>query len=292
MYTPDFIIGNRLIVEVDGGIHDLDYRKTPDRIRQRALKNMGYSVYRVKNKQVESSPFAVAGMILDRYYQIIEVESQGETKDLEKISSPKIKKIYNPSRIEPLPEDLKRFIPNWSIALNSKLSVENWTAPYFKQTLSEFDSRLVTNRCAMERIIFYLLGLNVVARQDAGNLIDFEYFYSLFDRAMAIVSEYFEDPVAGIYLKNSFNITAPNFIKNLVFVGGPKVKPGIIWIQDADTIESNIDSFNRNFSKLGITAEKQDVVIECREELEKLKRRMVYDRISCYRWLSEWINQF
>jgi very-short-patch-repair endonuclease len=33
-YTPDFIIGNRLIVEVDGGIHDLDYRKTPDRIRQ------------------------------------------------------------------------------------------------------------------------------------------------------------------------------------------------------------------------------------------------------------------
>ena len=73
-YTPDFIIGNRLIVEVDGGIHDLDYRKTPDRIRQRALKNMGYSVYRVRNKQVESSAFAVAGMILDRYYQIIEVE--------------------------------------------------------------------------------------------------------------------------------------------------------------------------------------------------------------------------
>jgi hypothetical protein len=290
-YTPDFIIGNRLIVEVDGGIHDLDYRKTPDRIRQRALKNMGYSVYRVRNKQVESSAFSVAGMILDRYYQIIEVESQGEAKDLEKISPPKIRKIYNPSRLEPLPEDLGRLIPNWSVALNSKLTFENWTAPYFKQILSEYDSRLVTNRCAMERIIFYLLGLNVVARQDAGNMIDFENFYSLFDRAMAIVSEYFEDPVAGIYLKNSFNITAPNFIKNLVFVGGPKVNPGIISVQDADTIESNIDSFNRNFSKVGITAEKQDVVIECREELEKLKRRMEYDRISSYRWLSEWINQ-
>ena len=33
-YTPDFIIGDRLIVEVDGGIHDLDYRRTHDRIRQ------------------------------------------------------------------------------------------------------------------------------------------------------------------------------------------------------------------------------------------------------------------
>ena len=60
-YTPDFIIGNRLIVEVDGGIHDLEYRKTPDRIRQRALENMGYSVCRVRNKEVESSPFDVAG---------------------------------------------------------------------------------------------------------------------------------------------------------------------------------------------------------------------------------------
>ena len=124
-YTPDFIIGNRLIVEVDGGIHDLDYRKTPDRIRQRALKNMGYSVYRVRNKQFESSAFSVAGMILDRYYQIIEVESQGEAKDLEKISPPKIRKIYNPSRLEPLPEDLGRLIPNWSVALNSKLTFEN-----------------------------------------------------------------------------------------------------------------------------------------------------------------------
>jgi len=56
-YTPDFIIGNRLIVEVDGGIHDLDYHKTPDIIRQRALENMGYSVYRVRNKEVESYPF-------------------------------------------------------------------------------------------------------------------------------------------------------------------------------------------------------------------------------------------
>jgi hypothetical protein len=253
---------------------------------------MGYSVYRVRNRQVESSPFAVAGMILDRYYQIIEVESQGEAKDLEKIPPPKIKKIYNPPRLEPLPEDLDRLIPNWSMALSSKLTIENWTAPYFRQILSEYDSRLVTNRCAIERIIFCLLGLNVVSRQDAANMIDFEYFYSLFDRTMAIVSEYFEDPVAGIYLKNSFNITAPNFIKNLVFVGGPKVKPGIISIQDAYTLDSNIDSFNRNFSKGGITAEKQDVVIECREELEKLKRRMEYDRISTYQWLSEWINQF
>ena len=83
-----------------------------------------------------------------------------------------------------------------------------------------------------------------------------------------------------------------NFIKNLVFSGGPRAKPGIISIKDADTLESNIDSFNHNFSKVGIAVEKHDVVIECREELEKLKRRKEYDRISSYRWLSEWLNLF
>ena len=38
--------------------------------------------------------------------------------------------------------------------------------------------------------------------------------------------------------------------------------------------------------------EKNDVAIECREELEKLKRRMDYDKISSYRWLSEWIDLY
>ncbi len=177
-YTPDFIIGNRLIVEVDGGIHDLDYRKTPDRIRQRALENMGYSVYRVRNKEVESSPFDVVGRIVDRYYQILEVEGE------QKIPAPKIKKTFDPSRLELLPEDLGRLIPAWTVALNSKLTFENWTAGYFKQILSVYDTRLVTNQCAMERIILYLLGLNVRGGNDVGknsvdNMIDFEYYYIL-----------------------------------------------------------------------------------------------------------------
>jgi hypothetical protein len=266
---------------VDGGIHDLDYRRTPDRIRQR-----------VRNKQVESSPFDVAGKIIDRYYEIMEFEGGGEAKDREKIPAPKIKKIYDASRHEPLPEELGRLIPAWTVALNSKLTFENWTVDCLKQILLGYDKRLVTNQCAMERIIFYLLGLNIVARQDVGNMIDFEYYYILFNRAMTIMSELFQDHVSAIYLKNSFNITAPNFIKNLVFYGGPRAKPGIISIIDADSLESNIDSFNCNFSKVGITVEKHDVVIECRGELQKLKRRMEYDRISSYGWLSEWLNLF
>jgi very-short-patch-repair endonuclease len=45
------LIGKKLIVEVDGKVHDKDFQKTPDRIRQRALEKMGYDVLRVKNEE-------------------------------------------------------------------------------------------------------------------------------------------------------------------------------------------------------------------------------------------------
>ena len=45
------LIGKKLIVEVEGKVHDKDFQKSPDRIRQRALENMGYSVLRVKSAE-------------------------------------------------------------------------------------------------------------------------------------------------------------------------------------------------------------------------------------------------
>jgi hypothetical protein len=75
-------------------------------------------VFRVRNKEVKSSPFDVVGRIVDRYYQIMEIEGEGEAKDREKIPAAKIKKIYNASRHEPLPEELGRLIPAWTVAHN------------------------------------------------------------------------------------------------------------------------------------------------------------------------------
>ena len=64
-YTPDFIIGKSLIVEVDGGIHHEFYRKTPDRIRQRALKNIGFEVLRVSNIEVIKFPKNTVDIIME-----------------------------------------------------------------------------------------------------------------------------------------------------------------------------------------------------------------------------------
>ncbi|MGB6590753.1 MAG: hypothetical protein WA323_07115 [Candidatus Nitrosopolaris sp.] len=86
----------------------------------------------------------------------------------------------------------------------------------------------------------------------------------------------------AIYLKNSFNITALNFIKNLVFSGGPRAKPGIISIKDADTLESNIDSFNHKEYLWRSMMILVDLAIHCKKEGINLTDLMSALRIKNY----------
>jgi very-short-patch-repair endonuclease len=84
-YTPDLLIGKRLIVEVDGKVHDKDFQKTPDRIRQRALENMGYDVLRVRNVEIQNTPYAVAEIIIQRYFEVIDDDYTKGVKSVFKI---------------------------------------------------------------------------------------------------------------------------------------------------------------------------------------------------------------
>ena len=75
-FTPDLIIGRSLIIEVDGKVHDKDHRKTLDRIRQRALENMGYTVHRVKNEAIRDRPNDIANEINDVYTILSDTENK------------------------------------------------------------------------------------------------------------------------------------------------------------------------------------------------------------------------
>ena len=285
-YTPDFIIGKRLIIEVDGGIHGFEYRQTPDRIRQRALENMGYRVYRVKNEQIEISAENVAEQILELYYKISEVETIEEKENAKKS---KIHEITKPN-YEPLPENLKNSIGDHAIAFNLQLNGRDWASDFFKETLPKYDQRLITNQCAMERFILQLIGLNLRKGQD--KIIDFEHHSKLFRLATKTLSEIFDSNIFGRYLQNAFNITATNFIKNLVFQGGPMINAGIISIGNTSTLELSIEKFNQSFSKLGITVERTDVKIECIKELkrraQKEKDVQATNNKENIGWLIKW----
>ena len=127
-YTPDLMIGKKLIVEVDGSIHDMEARKTPDRIRNRALENLGYYVFRVRNEQIARDVDTVVEEIIQRYF---------ETIDLEK-GSPKIE-LITPEGYDSIPRFINDNILQWAISFNQLLKEESWTANYFKEHLNKFD---------------------------------------------------------------------------------------------------------------------------------------------------------
>ena len=278
-YNPDLIIGEKLIIEVDGKIHDQEFQKTPDRIRQRALTNMGYVVFRVKNEEVQNTPVAIAERIIQKYFEIVDVHNYKS----------KITKLERPSNYNPITRELAINIQLWAISLNNELNAdeERWSAEYFKDTLTRFHPELVKNQCAMERLILSLIGLTLQKDQDGG--LDFKHSMRLFERCIDILHVLFdkEGDMAAVHLKNMYNITTPGFFKNLIFKGGPKIKPGIVSISDEATLDSHINNFNNNFSKVGITAEPSDIKTECDAVLTKLSYK---DEISKYIWLIEWPN--
>src|ERR671919_150838 len=120
-YTPDLLIGKKLIVEVDGKVHDKDFQKTPDRIRQRALEKMGYYVLRVKNEEIENTPDSVAERIIQKYIEEIEEEQHISTEE-KRTKSIKIIELEKPLHYEPIPKEITSdHLRLWALSFNQEL---------------------------------------------------------------------------------------------------------------------------------------------------------------------------
>jgi very-short-patch-repair endonuclease len=297
-YTPDLLVGKKLIVEVDGKVHDKDFQKTPDRIRQRALEKMGYYVLRVKNEEIENTPDSVAERIIQKYIEIIEEED--DTKGI-KAKSIKITELEKPLHYEPIPKEITSdHLRLWALSFNQELITNKesaWSVDYFKQSLTQLHPKLISNQCAMERLILLLVGLNLLKKDD-GNL-DFEYTLNFLKKCIEILRGLFsqEASMVDVHIKNMYNISAPGFFKNLIFNGGPNINPGIVSIENEDSLNHHIDAFNTIFSELGIIVGSQDIKSECAAALAKLSKKDGYqdgtnnNNLSKYEWLIDWMNK-
>ena len=192
------MIGKKLLVEVDGSIHDKETRKTSDRMRHWALENLGYYVFRVRNERIVRDLDAVVEEIIQRYY---------ETIDLEK--GRLIIEITKPDGYDLIPIFINDNILQWSVSFNKLLKEESWTASYFIEHLSKFHPILVTNQSILEKFMLLLLGLNLKTCKEG--ILDFEHSASLSSRCILIVKGYLgsRGEMAGIHLKNMFNVSAP-----------------------------------------------------------------------------------
>lgn len=296
-YTPDLLVGKRLIVEVDGKVHDKDFQKTPDRIRQRALEKMGYYVLRVKNEEIQNKPDSVAERIIQKYIEVIEDGTKGT-----RTNSIKITELEKPLHYEPIPREITSdHLRLWALSFNQELIANKesaWHVDYFKQSLTQLHPKLVTNQCAMERLILLLVGLNLHKREDGS--LDFEYTLNFLKKCIDILRELFsqEASAVDVHISNMYNISAPGFFKNLIFNDGPNINPGIVSIESEGSLNYHINAFNTIFSELGITVERQDIKSECAATLSKLSKKNGYHHdinnnngLSKYKWLIDWLNK-
>jgi len=100
----------------------------------------------------------------------------------------------------------------------------------------------------------------------------------LFEKATLILQEFFGD-IATVELKNEFNISATNFLKNLVYYGKPGILPErIVDIKNNDDIQNLVKSFNSNFLKFRIQVSEEDLKIECLHEKEKISKRKLKNK--------------
>jgi hypothetical protein len=110
-----------------------------------------------------------------------------------------------------------------------------------------------------------------------------------------------------IELKNAYNITATNFMKNLIFYGKPLIaRIRIVWIKDYESIVFHINEFKKYFYRFGIYVEESEVKVECLGELDKIEnilkeRNKIKQQISQnqigegelrrFGWLERWIQE-
>lgn len=270
-YTPDFVIGQKLIVEVDGKIHSMKHRMTPDRIRQRALKNLGYYVIRVSNDTIRINVKTVVKQIIQQFYETVELQE----------SNPKVE-IVRHDTYDSIPKYVQDKISQWAIEFNRSLKEELWTADYFRLHLPEYDSVLVRNQSALERFMLLLLGLNLKTG-DYGAL-DFKYSAQVFGKGIEIIRQIFgeQGATASIHLKNMFNVSAPGFFKNLIFYGGPNINPGIVSVNNLDLVKRQISEFNRHFSSYQVSVEEDEVRDECLYAFNNIEINVNFQ------WIAEW----
>jgi very-short-patch-repair endonuclease len=270
-YTPDFVIGQKLIVEVDGKIHSMKHRMTPDRIRQRALKNLGYYVMRVSNDTIRINVKTVVKEIIQQFYDTVDLQE----------SNPKVE-IVKHDTYDSIPKYVQDKISQWAIEFNQSLKEELWTADYFRLHLPDYDSILVQNQSALERFMLLLLGLKLKTGDDGA--LDFEHSALVFGKGIEIIREIFgeQGATASIHLKNMFNVSAPGFFKNLVFYGGPNINPGVVSINNLNLLKRQISEFNRHFSSYQVSVEEDEVRDECLYAFKNIETN------TNFQWIAEW----
>ena len=150
-----------------------------------------------------------------------------------------------------------------------------------EQLRPELDKELAGLGESPSDIEFLLMGAwgECLVPLPAANALDYADAFKKLEKIIAIFSALFPE-LGATGLKNRLIITGPNFLKNLVIYGGPRLRPGLVIVSSASELRMNLEKFNQAFGPAGLGVDAADVVLECCEELAKL--RSIPERLT---WL-------
>jgi very-short-patch-repair endonuclease len=267
-YTPDFLISDRLIVEVVGEIHTLPAVRAHDRIRKRALAAMGFRVLEFENEFVNNNPQLVVEKIQQAYYQVTEGEDDKGS------NFPRIIKVRGNIR-EPSIHNIDSRVENIATKICTEISEDNLTTESVRKIISESDPILLKSQSAMDKVMLLCFGLNLkpqmleeqrrnskdTQKAEIASPVDFGKASRFFQSGLDIMTDLFGEG-GSIGMKNLLNISAPNMLKNIVLKGGPNINPGQFEVNSKESLMSMIEGFNSNFSKSRVSVVREDIKVE------------------------------
>lgn len=292
-YTVDFLIEEKLVVEVDGGIHDSEYIQTRSRIRERALTNLGYSLLRIKNDEVTNSIHSVIEKIQAK------LSNSVKDKQRHRINLLDIRRD-NLKPLDKVMEENEYRIQKLVFEIDSSFEKE-LNKNIFEEMVKEYDISVLKDKCLIELTLLHLFGLRFNIKNDGRP--DFEYYAEFFNNCLNIMKDLFGEN-GSKSLTNNYNITAVNNLKNIflkrttrildkytrIFLknkalnfnpnyNNKRIKP----ITNYTTFIDYLNDFNKFFNPFDIYVDKDDILFECHESYKKMK----YPFKEQFQWLSQ-----
>lgn len=249
----DYIIGNAAFCF---SVHKIN------ELKKRAVKYLGYHCFLLDPTQLNQSYVermkGVIGYLEPRTVKI---------KPIKERESPEKIPLYFEDRIK-LAAAKTAKLQNYEINANNLLQIAESDLPGIEKMHS-----------AMDKLVLTDLGYSLIKVND--HLLNFHNASERLLKMMRIMEDLFgEDGPTTV--SNMFTLTAPNFLKNLLMIGGPKVNPGLIEIKTYSEFLENVQTFADEMQNCRVYLD----IEELKNEICNFKNKIILEK------KLDWINAF
>jgi len=231
-------------------------------LKRRAVKYLGYHCFILDPTQLNQN-----------YIEKI--------KDLIEHLSPRTVKI-KPIKEREFPEKLSLHVENRIIDIASetaKLQIYDINTENLLRIAETWIPGIRGMHSAMDKLVLTDLGYSFKRVNE--HLLNYHEASERLSKMMKVMEELFGE-YGSTTVSNLFTLSAPNFIKNLLILGGPRVNPGLIEIKSYDEFLENVQVFSEEMQSCKVYLD----LDELKNEICSFKNKIILEK------KFDWIKDF